>query len=121
MRKDLAGTPCLFTGYLEGEDLAEVFASRNLFLFPSTTDTFGNVVLKVQAAGLPVFVTDSGSTQEKIFPRQDRTHCPRAQRSSLSAGHGGVDCRPGALKGDGPGGPGLCGERSFANAFDHAW
>ncbi|AEB08091.1 glycosyltransferase [Desulfobacca acetoxidans] len=68
MQLSLSGTPCLFTGYLDGEELASVYASCDLFLFPSTTDTFGNVVLEAQASGLPVIVTDAGGPQENIVP-----------------------------------------------------
>jgi glycosyltransferase involved in cell wall biosynthesis len=66
MQQDLAGTPCTFTGYLHGEDLAHAYASCDLFIFPSTTDTFGNVVLEAQASGIPVIVTDSGGPQENV-------------------------------------------------------
>ena len=41
----------LFTGYLRGEELADAYASADFFVFPSTTDTFGNVVLKHRLAG----------------------------------------------------------------------
>ncbi len=42
-----------FTGYLSGGDLAKAFASADIFVFPSTTDTFGNVVLEAMASGFP--------------------------------------------------------------------
>lgn len=68
MRERMKDLPCTFTGTLEGEDLATVYASSDLFVFPSTTDTFGNVVLEAQASGLPVVVTDSGGPQENLLP-----------------------------------------------------
>ncbi|MGQ9921846.1 MAG: glycosyltransferase [Desulfobacca sp.] len=68
MREVLAGFPCTFTGYLAGEDLAAVYAAADIFVFPSTTDTFGNVVLEAQASGLPVIVTDAGGPQENMLP-----------------------------------------------------
>src|SRR5581483_979549 len=46
----------IFTGYLTGLDLAKAFASADVFVFPSTTDTFGNVVLEALASGLPTVV-----------------------------------------------------------------
>ena len=67
MRRELAGTPTLFTGYLTGEDLAQAYASCDVFVFPSTTDTFGNVVLEAQASGLPVIVSDVGGPQENVL------------------------------------------------------
>ncbi|MFL6539272.1 MAG: glycosyltransferase [Chthoniobacterales bacterium] len=55
-----------FTGYLSGEDLAMAYASADLFVFPSTTDTFGNVIIEAQASGLPVIVSDAGGPQELV-------------------------------------------------------
>lgn len=49
-----------FTGVLRGEALAEAYANMDLFLFPSRTDTFGNVVLEALASGVPAVVTDGG-------------------------------------------------------------
>jgi glycosyltransferase involved in cell wall biosynthesis len=55
-----------FTGYLEGTELATAYASADIFVFPSTTDTFGNVILEAQASGLPVVVSDSGGPKELV-------------------------------------------------------
>jgi glycosyltransferase involved in cell wall biosynthesis len=55
-----------FTGYLTGNDLATAYASADIFVFPSTTDTFGNVILEAQACGLPVVVSDSGGPKELV-------------------------------------------------------
>lgn len=64
MEARLAGYPVLFTGYREGEELQRCYASADAFVFPSTTDTFGNVVLEAQASGLPVVVSDEGGPHE---------------------------------------------------------
>src|SRR5436190_96326 len=55
-----------FTGYLRGKELATAYASADVFVFPSTTDTFGNVILEAQACGLPVVVSDSGGPKELV-------------------------------------------------------
>jgi glycosyltransferase involved in cell wall biosynthesis len=47
-------------GILRGADLARAYASMDAFVFPSTTDTFGNVVLEAMASGVPALVTDEG-------------------------------------------------------------
>ena len=70
MQQRLEGRPCTFTGYLDGEDLALAYASADIFVFPSTTDTFGNVVLEAQASGLPVIVSDQGGPAENVRPGQ---------------------------------------------------
>ena len=55
-----------FTGYLQGKELAAAYASADIFVFPSTTDTFGNVIIEAQACGLPVIVSDSGGPKELV-------------------------------------------------------
>jgi glycosyltransferase involved in cell wall biosynthesis/predicted metal-dependent phosphoesterase TrpH len=67
MEASLAGYPALFTGYLAGEQLQRGYASADLFVFPSATDTFGNVVLEAQASGLPVIVSDEGGPRELMI------------------------------------------------------
>lgn len=47
-------------GIRRGEDLAECYANMDVFVFPSRTDTFGNVVLEAFASGVPAVVTDAG-------------------------------------------------------------
>jgi glycosyltransferase involved in cell wall biosynthesis len=56
----------VFLGYLTGEPLAKAYASADVFVFPSTTDTFGNVVIEAQASGLPVIVSDLGGPKELV-------------------------------------------------------
>jgi glycosyltransferase involved in cell wall biosynthesis len=50
----------LFTGVLGGESLAQSYANMDAFLFPSLTDTFGNVVQEALASGVPAVVMDAG-------------------------------------------------------------
>jgi phosphatidylinositol alpha 1,6-mannosyltransferase len=51
------------TSVLTGEDLARAYANMDVFLFPSKTDTFGNVVLEALSSGVPSLVTDEGGPQ----------------------------------------------------------
>jgi phosphatidylinositol alpha 1,6-mannosyltransferase len=53
-----------FTGSLSGDDLAAFYASADVLVFPSVTDTFGNVVLEAMASGLPVVASDHGIGSE---------------------------------------------------------
>jgi phosphatidylinositol alpha 1,6-mannosyltransferase len=50
----------VFTGFLEGEALSEAYANMDIFVFPSDTDAFGNVVQEAFASGVPALVTDKG-------------------------------------------------------------
>jgi phosphatidylinositol alpha 1,6-mannosyltransferase len=56
----------VFTGYLKGDELAKVYASSDVFLFPSTTETFGNVVQEAISSGLPAIVSNVGGCQEIV-------------------------------------------------------
>jgi glycosyltransferase involved in cell wall biosynthesis len=57
-----------FTGYLSGEKLAEVYSASDIFVFPSPTETFGNVVLEALASGTPVISANSGGVKNIIQP-----------------------------------------------------
>lgn len=56
----------VFTGYLTGLALPEAYASGDVFLFPSTTEAFCNVVLEALASGLPAVVSDIGGCMELV-------------------------------------------------------
>src|ERR1700740_1610393 len=60
-----------FTGYLRSAELAAAYASSDIFVFPSTTDTFGNVVLEAKAAGLPCVVSNRGGPCELVTDGAD--------------------------------------------------
>ncbi len=49
-----------FTGFLAGGQLSEVYANMDVFLFPSETDTFGNVIQEANCSGVPAIVTNQG-------------------------------------------------------------
>jgi glycosyltransferase involved in cell wall biosynthesis len=56
----------IFTGHLSGSALSIAFASADLFVFPSETETFGNVALEAMASGVPVVTSDAMAPQELI-------------------------------------------------------
>ncbi len=62
-----------FTGVLRGEALARAYAGMDVFVFPSHTDTFGNVVLEAMASGVPAVVTPDGGPRSLV--REGRTGC----------------------------------------------
>jgi len=55
-----AGTPAIFTGFLDGDDLVSAFAAADALVFPSTNETFGLVALEAMACGLPVIAGMAG-------------------------------------------------------------
>lgn len=73
-----------FTGILHGDDLADQYAKADVFVFPSTTDTLGLVLLEALASGLPVVAADSPASREllaecpaaRLFPPQESEQLP---------------------------------------------
>jgi glycosyltransferase involved in cell wall biosynthesis len=55
-----------FVGRLEGQALSAFYASADLFMFPSSTDTFGNVLLEAMASAVPIIGADAGPTRELL-------------------------------------------------------
>ena len=68
MRKELAGLPAHFVGTRNDAQLQPLYASADLFIFPSRTDTLGQVVMEAQASGLPCIVSSEGGPREIISP-----------------------------------------------------
>jgi len=66
MEQELNGQGAHFLGFRHGKELATIYASTDFFVFPSTTDTLGQVVMESQASGLPVIVTDQGGPKEIV-------------------------------------------------------
>jgi glycosyltransferase involved in cell wall biosynthesis len=66
MKRKLSGTPAYFLGYQNDEQLGKLYASSDLFVFPSRTDTLGQVVMEAQASGLPVVVSNEGGPKEMM-------------------------------------------------------
>jgi len=58
--RERLGEHATFLGWLEGDDLARAYASADVFLFASRTDTFGQVLLEAQASGLPIVAVAEG-------------------------------------------------------------
>ena len=61
-----AGPSVRFLGELHGLDLARLYSSADIFCFPSTTDTFGQVILEAGASGLPVVAAATGGAPELV-------------------------------------------------------
>ncbi|MDQ6605703.1 MAG: glycosyltransferase, partial [Actinomycetota bacterium] len=81
------GRAATFLNWVDGDELARTYASADLFMFASSTDTFGQVILEAQASGLPVLAVDAGGPAELI--EDGRSGClvasePEALANALS-------------------------------------
>ena len=66
----------VFTGHLGGDEIATAYASSDLFLFPSETETFGNVTLEAMASGLPVIAADAAGSRNLVDNGETGFLCP---------------------------------------------
>ncbi|MGZ8647932.1 MAG: glycosyltransferase, partial [Solirubrobacteraceae bacterium] len=74
--RERLGRAATFLGWLEGGELATAYASADVFLFCSQTDTFGQVVLEAQASGLPVVAIAAGGPAELVEDGRSGVLCP---------------------------------------------
>lgn len=75
-----------FTGVLRGEALSAAYAKMDLFVFPSHTDTFGNVVLEALASGVPAVVTPDGGPRTIVRDGETGRIVPDAEFARAVAG-----------------------------------
>ena len=86
LRRRLAEHPkVLFSGALYGQRLAEAYASAKLFVFPSHTETFGQVVQEAMASGLPVVGVNAGGVADLVTMGQTGVLCRPNDRPSFIA------------------------------------
>ncbi|WP_313339840.1 glycosyltransferase family 1 protein [Sedimentibacter sp.] len=69
--KEMFPEDTIYTGFKKGHELAEIYASSDMFVCPSSTETFGNVVLEAMASGLAVIGADAGGIKEIISHKQN--------------------------------------------------
>ncbi len=84
MEAELRDYPATFLGFVPQEELARVYATSDVFVFPSCTDTCGLVVLEAQAAGLPAIVCDRGGPRESMRPGKTGLVVPGDDRAALA-------------------------------------
>ncbi len=66
LERHFDGTATTFVGYLAGQELASAYASGDAFLFPSSTETLGLVLLEAMAAGCPVVGANRGGIPDIV-------------------------------------------------------
>jgi glycosyltransferase involved in cell wall biosynthesis len=71
-------------GFVRGEALRDLYAAANVFVFPSATETFGNVVLEAMASGTPVIGADAGGVADNINHGQNGWLCTPGDPESFT-------------------------------------
>lgn len=74
----------IFTGHLEGDELSRAYASGDIFLFPSVTESFGNVTLEAMASGLPCIVADAVGSRSLVHHGVNGYHVSPGSAESLA-------------------------------------
>ncbi len=75
LRERVGDAHTTFLGWLSGDELARAYARADVFVFPSATDTFGQVILEAQASGLPVIAVAEGGPLSLIEHRVSGLLC----------------------------------------------
>ena len=65
---NLSGQEVIFTGPKQGEELAQVYASADIFVYPSLTETFGQVIQEAMASALPIVARRQGGPADLVIP-----------------------------------------------------
>jgi glycosyltransferase involved in cell wall biosynthesis/predicted metal-dependent phosphoesterase TrpH len=121
MQRELKGCDAHFLGFRHAEELSTLYASCDLFAFPSTTDTLGQVVMESQASGMPVLVTNVGGPQEII--EHDRTGwvLPAEDKPRWTDALLRLICDADLRRTMGAAAAESMKSRTFAASFDHYW
>jgi glycosyltransferase involved in cell wall biosynthesis len=83
LERSFAGTATTFLGLLSGSELASAYASADVFVLPSQTETLGLVMLEAKASGLPVIAADSPAARELVRHGVDGLRYDPADPGSL--------------------------------------
>lgn len=121
MERDLRGEHAHFLGFRHGEELARLYASCDLFAFPSTTDTLGQVVMESQASGLPVLVTDRGGPQEIVRDNETGLVLPAEDRQAWTRALVELICAHDRRRTMGAAAAEAMKTHTFAASFEHYW
>jgi phosphatidylinositol alpha 1,6-mannosyltransferase len=103
----------IFTGFLGGDELATAYASSDIFVFPSDSESFGNVTLEAMASGLPCVCADATGSRSLVVPGETGLLAP-ADDAAAFARHLTVLAQDGALRR-------RMGEAARARALGFSW
>lgn len=115
----LADLKVHFAGLLHGPDLAAAYASADLFLFPSATETFGQVVREAMASGLPTVGVRAGGVQDLIRHGETGLLCPPDDHAAYAATVTGLIANPVRRRAMGLAARSEATQYTWDSVFDH--
>ncbi|MFA5595662.1 MAG: glycosyltransferase family 1 protein [Trueperaceae bacterium] len=84
LKERLQDTPTVFTGFLDGDDLAAAYASGDLFAFPSDSETLGFAAIEAMAAGVAVVAADAGGIPHIVKHAENGVLVPPGDGAALA-------------------------------------
>lgn len=121
MAQELRRERAHFLGFRRGEQLSAIYASSDMFVFPSVTDTLGQVVMESQGSGLPVLVTDRGGPKEVVEEARTGYVLPVADPNAWVERMVGLVADPERRRRMGAAAHRSMQKFSLANSFEHFW
>lgn len=85
LQEELSATPTVFTGFLDGAELADAYASGDLFAFPSDSETLGFAAIEAMAAGVAVVAADAGGIPHIVKQGENGVLVPPGDGQALAA------------------------------------
>lgn len=111
----------VFLGFRHGAELAALYASADVFVFPSLTDTLGQVVMESQASGLPVLVSDQGGPKEVVGHERTGFVMPASDVDAWAVAIERLVCDRDARRAMGAAAHAAMQEYSIAASFEQYW
>ncbi|MDW8214396.1 MAG: glycosyltransferase family 1 protein [Roseiflexaceae bacterium] len=118
LERRFAGMPVTFTGFLNGHDLAVAYASSDVFVFPSDTETFGQVVQEAMASGLPVVAARAGGVIDLVRDEETGVFFAPGSAYSLRTAVSRLVANPGLSSAYGQAGRAAAEQRSWPRVLD---
>ncbi|MEX2219710.1 MAG: glycosyltransferase family 1 protein [Phycisphaerales bacterium] len=121
MERELGGYQASFLGFRHGAELSALYASADLFVFPSATDTLGQVVMEAQSSGLPVLVSDQGGPREVVREGETGLVLPAGDPSAWAAAIVSLVADPSRRARMGAAAHTFMQSMTIRHSFEHFW
>lgn len=121
MRRELHGGAARFLGFRHGAELSAIYASADLFVFPSLTDTLGQSVMEAQASGLPAIVSAEGGPRTIVREGETGVVVASARERDWAEAMATLLRDAGRRRRMGSAAAAMMATRGIARSFEHFW